>query len=451
MKHQIVLLPGDGIGPEIAEAVRRILDASGVAIEWFHADAGLASIDKYGDAITDETLALLTEKKVALKGPTTTPVGGGHRSINVLIRKTLGLFANVRMVRTLPGVKTRFEEIDLVVVRENIEDTYGGLEYMQTADVGSCLKFITRQGTADVVRYSFEYARQMGRKRVTAVHKANIHKLADGMFLDTFREIAAEYSEIAADDIIVDNVCMQLVTKPTQFDVLVLPNLYGDIVSDLCAGLIGGLGVAPGSNIGHKLAIFEAVHGSAPDIAGKGIANPTALLQSAIHMLRHLGELEAAAAVEKALHETLAAGEKTGDLGGKLGTTAFADAIISRLTRVAADRAVTPVRVKAFGHAEARTVSEELCGVDIYVKSTTEPVVPAQVGALTYKGATNRGAEVTDANRENLTLVDWWRCRWMAEGSIGQAEIVALLGALGETPWMHVEKLTKFNGKKGWA
>ena len=255
----------------------------------------------------------------------------------------------------------------------------------------------------------------------------------------------------AQPDIIVDKVCMQLVTKPTQFDVLVLPNLYGDIVSDLCAGLIGGLGVAPGSNIGHKLAIFEAVHGSAPDIAGKGIANPTALLQSAIHMLRHLGELEAAAAVEKALHETLAAGEPTGDLGGKLGTTAFADAIISRLTPVAADRAVTPVRVKAFGHAEARTVSEELCGVDIYVKSTTEPVVPAQVGALTYKGATNRGAEVTDANRENLTLVDWWRCRWMAEGSIGQAEIVALLGALGETPWMHVEKLTKFNGKKGWA
>ncbi|MFT4705354.1 MAG: isocitrate dehydrogenase (NAD+), partial [Bradymonadia bacterium] len=271
--HNVVLIEGDGIGPEIAGAVQRIVDACGVEINWIPAKAGLAALEETGSALPKATLDALQEHCLALKGPTTTPVGGGHRSVNVQLRKALGLFANVRNVRSLPGVKTRYENIDIVIVRENVEDTYGGIEYMQTPDVALGFKFITRAGSESVVRYAFEHAKAHGRKKVTCVHKANIHKMSDGLFLEVFREVALEYPGIESDDLIVDNTCMQLVSRPERFDVAVMPNLYGDIVSDLCAGLIGGLGVAPGSNIGDKIAVFEAVHGSAPDIAGQGIAN----------------------------------------------------------------------------------------------------------------------------------------------------------------------------------
>jgi hypothetical protein len=292
----------------------------------------------------------------------------------------------------------------------------------------------------------------MGRKRVTCVHKANIHKLADGLFLNTFREIADEYDEIEANDIIVDNACMQLVTKPEQFDVMVLPNLYGDIVSDLCAGLIGGLGVAPGSNIGKGVAIFEAVHGSAPDIAGRGVANPTALLQSAIHMLRHIGELEAAANIEVALTDTLAAGLKTRDLGGSLGTEEFTAAIIGRLRKVGGHRALTPVRVAEFSCHERATVKEKVIGVDVYIRSNFVPTPPASVGPLRFAGATNRGTEVTPTAEAYLTLVDWWRCRWTSTGEVSQQEVLDLLAALSpDWQWMHVEKLHTHNGLAGYA
>ncbi len=447
MKHQIVLIEGDGIGPEISRSVRTILDHSGVDIDWVPIDAGLCSIERHGVAITDEALDRIAEVGVALKGPTTTPVGGGHSSVNVQIRKALGLYANVRMARTLPGVKTRYENIDLVVVRENVEDTYGGIEYMQTPDVALGFKFITRKGSEAIVRYAFEYARQMGRRKVSCIHKANIHKMSDGLFLRVFREVADEYAEIEANDVIVDNCCMQLVSRPEQFDVMVLPNLYGDIVSDLCAGLIGGLGVAPGANIGENLAIFEAVHGSAPDIAGKGIANPTALLQSAVHMLRYLGETHAAANIEAALHGALEAGEKTGDLGGSLDTAGFTDAVIARLSPVSGERVVVPRRITQRVDREHANVQQKLVGVDVYVRDESLPDCPKSVGPFVLTGCANRGTNITDVASARAELVDWWRVRFMAEGAAGDNDVDALITELnGKVTWMHVEKLYEHNG-----
>ena len=272
--YTITLIRGDGIGPEIAESVLEVFAAAEAPIRWEEAEAGLACLERHGTPIPEATLESIRRNRVALKGPTTTPVGGGHRSINVAIRKAFELFANVRPARSIPGVQTRYNDIDLILVRENIEDTYAGVEYWQTPDVAESLRLISRPGSAAVIRYAFDLARRLGRRKVTCVHKANIQKLSDGLFLECFRAIAAEYHDIESDDILVDNACMQLVMRPERFDVLVLPNLFGDIVSDLCAGLIGGLGVAPGGNIGNGYAVFEAVHGSAPDIAGKGIANP---------------------------------------------------------------------------------------------------------------------------------------------------------------------------------
>lgn len=332
MKHNITLIPGDGIGPEVASNVVRIIEASGVDVTWETHYAGAQALQKFGTTLPPELLESIKTNKVALKGPITTPIGTGFTSVNVGLRKTLDLYANLRPVKALPNVPCRYPELDLVIVRENTESLYSGLEHIVVPGVVESLKIITEKASTRIARFAFEYARREGRKRITAVHKANIMKLSDGLFLDCFRRVAADFPDIEADDKIVDNACMQLVMNPGQFDVLLLENLYGDIVSDLCAGLVGGLGLVPGANIGERGAVFEAVHGSAPDIAGQGVANPTALLQSGILMLRHLGEREAADKIEKAMFAVFEEGNvRTRDIGGTAKTAEFADAIISKM------------------------------------------------------------------------------------------------------------------------
>jgi isocitrate dehydrogenase (NAD+) len=332
MKHTITLIPGDGIGPEVSAAVVRIIEAAGADIQWETHYAGAQALEKFGDTLPAELLESIRRNKVALKGPVTTPVGKGFTSVNVGLRKALDLFANVRPIRALPNVPCRYPELNLVIVRENTESLYAGLEHVVVPGVVESLKIITEKASTRVARFAFEFSRREGRKKITCGHKANIMKLSDGLFLDCFRKVATEYPEIEADDKIIDNACMQLVMRPEQFDVMLLENLYGDIVSDLCAGLIGGLGLVPGANIGELGAVFEAVHGSAPDIAGQGIANPTALLQSGILMLRHLGEREAADRLENAMMEVFEEGKvRTRDIGGTARTTEFADAIIAKM------------------------------------------------------------------------------------------------------------------------
>lgn len=337
-KPRVAVIPGDGIGPEITDATLSILEATGFEAEWVFLDAGLSAMEKGKSPMPQETLDAVREIGTALKGPTTTPSGGGHSSANVALRKALDLFANVRPARTLPGVHGPFadKDLDLIIVRENTEDLYAGIEYKPHPDVAQAIKVITRQGCHRLVQYGFEMAREQGRKRVTAVHKANIMKLTDGMFLEEFYKVAPEYPELRADDIIVDNCCMQLVTRPEQFDVLVTENLYGDIVSDLCAGLVGGLGLAPGANIGEKCAVFEAVHGSAPDIAGKGVANPTALLLSAVMMLRHMGRHEQADRIASSVLRVCTDGKcLTVDLGGRASTREYQVEVIRQAGREA--------------------------------------------------------------------------------------------------------------------
>jgi isocitrate dehydrogenase (NAD+) len=337
MAHKITLIPGDGIGPEVTAAVVRIIEATGVDIEWESFVAGAEALSRFGDPLPEPVLESIKRNRVALKGPLTTPVGTGFASVNVRLRKTLDLYANLRPVKTLPGVITPFGDLDLVVVRENTEDLYSGLEHVVVPGVVESLKIITERASTRIAKFAFEYARSENRKRVTAVHKANIMKLSDGLFLDCFRKVAAGYPEIAADDRIVDNACMQLVMKPQQFDILLLENLYGDIVSDLAAGLVGGLGIVPGANIGELGAVFEAVHGSAPDIAGKNMANPTALLQSSILMLRYIGERRAAELIHHALQHTLAVKNvRTRDLGGAASTTEYTEAIVASMREVEA-------------------------------------------------------------------------------------------------------------------
>jgi isocitrate dehydrogenase (NAD+) len=333
MPHRVTLIPGDGIGPELAEATRRVLDASGVEFDWEVQDAGEGVMAQFGTPLPEHVLESVRRNKVALKGPITTPVGAGFRSVNVTLRQTLGLYANLRPARSMKGLDTRYENVDLVIVRENTEDLYAGIEHMVGPDAAESIKIITRAASERIARFAFEYAVANGRRKVTAVHKANIMKLSDGLFLESCRTVAADYAgRIEFEDRIVDNMCMQLVQKPELYDVMVLPNLYGDIVSDLCAGLVGGLGVAPGANIGTEASVFEPVHGSAPKYAGLDKANPTALILSGVLMLRHLGEQAAAERVETALREVIAEGKHTTyDLGGDAGTRAFADAIIERL------------------------------------------------------------------------------------------------------------------------
>jgi isocitrate dehydrogenase (NAD+) len=328
MTHTITLVPGDGIGPEVTEAVIRILNAAGVSIEWERHLAGVLAVERTGQSLPVELLESIRKNKVALKGPVTTPIAEGFTSVNVGLRKALDLYANLRPVSNLPGAPARFSGIDLVIVRENTEDLYAGLEHEVVPGVVESLKIITARASTRIARFAFEHARRHRRKKVTAIHKANIMKLGDGLFLDSVRTVSRDYSDIAYDEKIVDAACMHLVLNPGQFDVLVMPNLYGDIVSDLCAGLVGGLGVVGAANLGTDIAVFEAVHGSAPDIAGKNIANPTALLLSAILMLRHIDEDAAANRIMDALGRVLtAASVRTRDLGGTATTFEFADAV----------------------------------------------------------------------------------------------------------------------------
>ena len=334
MGHQITLIPGDGIGPEVAAAAVRAVEATGVAVEWDVCNAGARALAETGSLLPDSVLQSLERTRVGLKGPVTTPIGGGHQSINVALRKKLDLYVNFRPVKMLPGLKTRFRDlpIDLIIFRENTEDLYSGLEHEVVPGVVESLKVITRAASTRIASATFAYARREGRKKVTAVHKANIMKMSDGLFLTCCRESAAEYPDIAYNELIVDNCSMQLVIRPESFDLLVLPNLYGDIISDLTAGLVGGLGIVPGANLGESCAVFEAVHGTAPDIVGKGLANPTALMQSAVLMLAHIGEREASAKLQKAIHAVYAEGKHlTGDVGGAASTFQFTEAIIRNL------------------------------------------------------------------------------------------------------------------------
>jgi isocitrate dehydrogenase (NAD+) len=330
--HTITLIAGDGIGPEVTGAVVKILETSGLDVDWESHPAGVLALERYGDTLPEALLESIRRNKVALKGPVTTPVGGGFTSVNVGLRKALDLFANLRPVWNIPAVPSKYQGVDLVIVRENTEDLYSGLEHEVVPGVVESLKIITVEASTRIARFAFEYARKHQRKRVTAVHKANIMKMGDGLFLRTVQKVAAEYPDIVCDERIVDAACMHLVMNPAQFDILLLPNLYGDIVSDLCAGLVGGLGVVPAANLGTDVGVFEAVHGSAPDIAGKNIANPMALLLSAVLMLRHIDEGERADRIMKALGEVLSEGHvRTRDLGGTASTIEFTEAICRRL------------------------------------------------------------------------------------------------------------------------
>jgi isocitrate dehydrogenase (NAD+) len=334
-KHIITLLPGDGIGPEVTAAVVQIIDCAGVEVEWEKYFVGAEAIARSGDPLPKEVLDSIIKNRVALKGPVTTPIGTGFASINVRLRKTLDLYANLRPVRSMPNIITRYEDVDLIVVRENTESLYAGLEHEVVPGVVESLKIITEKASTRIAKYAFEYAVKHGRKRVTVVHKANIMKLSDGLFLQCFRNVSKDYPNILADDRIVDNLCMQLVQNPNQFDVLLLENLYGDIVSDLTAGLVGGLGVVAGANIGENGAVFEAVHGSAPDLAGQNKANPLALLQSAVLMLQHIGEDGPAKRINDAIGKILTMGPevRTRDIGGTGSTTDFTSAICEILRK----------------------------------------------------------------------------------------------------------------------
>ena len=332
MPHSLTLIPGDGIGPEVAEATVEVLKATGVAIDWDRQLAGICAVEATGKALPEATLASIRRNLVALKGPTTTPVGGGHQSANVGMRKQLDLYASVRPVKTVANVPCRYTDVDLVIFRENTEGLYSGLEHEVSKGVIVSTKVVTEYATRRIAKAAFDFARDRGRRQVTTAHKANIMKLGDGFFLRIVQEVARDYPEIKHDDCIIDSLCMRLVKDPSKFDVLVMENLYGDILSDLCAGLVGGLGVVPGANIGERYALFEAVHGAAPDIAGRGLANPCALMKSAVMMLEHLGEQSAAERLGNAVNTVLSSSEvRTGDLGGKSTTADVVKAVIAAL------------------------------------------------------------------------------------------------------------------------
>jgi NAD-dependent isocitrate dehydrogenase len=459
-KQRVTLIRGDGIGPEITESVVQLFEAAGVPIEWEEAHAGLDCFEKYGDPLPKATLESIRRNRVALKGPTTTPIGNGHRSINVAIRKAFDLFANVRPARSLPGIPSRYSNVDIILVRENIEDTYAGVEYWQTPDVTESLRIITRPGSMMVIQYAFELARRLKRRKITCVHKANIHKTTDGLFQQVFREVAQDYPELEADDILIDNACLQLVTQPERFDVMILPNLFGDIVSDLCAGLVGGLGVAPGGNIGSGYAVFEAVHGSAPDIAGKGIANPTAILLSAIQMLHHLGLHEDAERIETALRYTLVSGIKTRDLGGNATTREFTLAVISHLPAASkrAEEQVSmpsiatePFRVSLPPPASTSEAGWQTVGIDLFLHSTCPPRLPERLGALRLVALSNRGvrlAQPFEAESADRYLLNWYRARYLAEHPLSEEQLREFLRSLPpDLHWTTLQRLYAQNGK----
>lgn len=473
-KRAVTLIPGDGIGPEVVHATRRIIEAAGVPIEWQECEAG-ASVFKKGieSGVPRETIESIQKTRVVLKGPLETPVGFGEKSANVTLRKLFETFANIRPVRELPGIPTPYSGrgIDLVVVRENVEDLYAGIEHMQTPGVAQCLKLISRKGSEKVIRLAFELCRAEGRKRIHCATKSNIMKLTEGMMHRVFEEIAQEYPDIEAQHIIIDNCAHQLVKRPEQFEVIVTTNMNGDIISDLTSALIGGLGFAPSANIGSEVAIFEAVHGSAPKYAGKDVINPTAVLGSAIMMLRHIGEFEAAAAIEHSLLVTLEEGKvRTGDVVGYdsgASTTAYTDAIIANLGRQAQQWNVReykplnpPQTSKDFDFV--RPASRRVVGADIFIESADNPEIIGKSleelcapTPLKLKMISNRGTKVYEPIGASTDCVDHFRCRFFLRSSdaeLSDAQLLDLIQRVGSKfRWMHIEKLQEFDGEMGFT
>ena len=468
----VTAISGDGIGPEVKRAVQRVLAAAGARITWEEAEAG-AEVFKRGVAsgCPQETLDSIARTGIVLKGPLETPVGYGEKSANVTLRKFFELYGNIRPVRELPGIRTPFSGrgIDLVIVRENVEDLYTGIEHMQTAGAAQCLKLITEPGCERIVRLAFGLTKAEGRHKLACATKANIMKMTEGMMKRVFEHVAPEYPEIAASHIIIDNCAHQLVIAPEQFDVIVTTNMNGDIISDLAAGLVGGLGVAPSSNIGDHAAMFEAVHGSAPQIAGKDLANPTALMLSAVMMLRHIGDYAAAEKVEQALLVTLEEERNlTGDIaprGTGVGTTAYTDQVIANLGRTSSQRSrqyqalTLPVWPKGVWHHESE--SRIMTGLDVFIESGEPPAALAaslQAAAegtdFTLKMIENRGVQVWPAHTGNPFLVDLFRCRFLLStpGEGAPPQIAQLMERISASHhWMHVEKLQRFNGMDGYT
>jgi len=477
---KIAVAKGDGIGPEIMDAVLSIFDAAKVPLSYDVVDMGKWVFDKgYSNGMTPEAQQTIESLGILFKGPMETPKGKGVKSVNVTARKTWNTYANKRTFQTLHGVDTVFSKagipIDITIVRENIEDTYGGIEHMLTNDVALSRRFITRPGSMQVIRYAFEMAKKKGCKRITCGHKANIMKLTDGLFLEVFYEIAKEYPELKADDVIVDDLCMKLVSRPDLFDVVVLTNLQGDIVSDLCAGLVGGLGFAPSANIGDHISIFEAVHGTAPDIAGKNIANPTALLLSGIGMLRHLGLMQSASTIENALLYTLESGQHTGDFGEKgtktLNTTEFANAIIANFGKKPAHNprpdmqnvSVTPTIFALENNPMLETTdtnNEFIVGVDMFIESNEQPTVVAEkclqhtLDLFKLVTISNRGTQVWPKGSVYTNLVNQYRCRFESVGDspLTQIDIIELYKRLtADFKVCSTEILNMWGDKKAYS
>ncbi len=474
MTYTITLIPGDGIGPEVTTATRRIIDATGVSIHWEICEAG-AAVFKKGQAtgVPQETIDSIVRNKIALKGPLETPVGFGEKSANVTLRKLFECYGNIRPIRQIPGVNTPYQgrRIDFVIVRENLEDLYAGIEHMQTPGVAQCLKLISRKGCEKIIRLAFEFARSEGRKTVTCATKANIMKLSEGLMKRTFEEIAKEYSDINAEHIIVDNAAHQLVKKPEQFDVIVTTNMNGDILSDLGSALIGGLGFAPGANIGDDYAIFEAVHGSAPKYAGKNNINPTAVLMSGVMMLRHLGEFDAANAIEQALYVTLDIdGIQTRDIKGDAGaasTTAFTDALINNLGKshpTCLPRAYHPLILPKVSKDPAfvKVKTRQVNGLDIFFETSD---VIANVGVtlkkaveqtpVTLKMISSRGVKLYPGTNPTNDVVDMITARFIvskADHDLTDTEITDIITKISPYyRWNHIEKLNLFDDKPGYT
>jgi isocitrate dehydrogenase len=477
---KIAVAKGDGIGPEIMEAVLRIFKANNVPLQYEMVEMGKWVFDKgFNNGMTPEAKQTIEQLGLLFKGPMETPKGKGVKSINVTARKTWNTYANKRVFKSLHGVDTVFSKagipINITIVRENIEDTYGGIEHMLTQDVALCRRFITRPGSMQVMRYAFEMASKKNAKRISCGHKANIMKITDGLFLECFYEVAKEYPHLKADDIIVDDLCMKLVTRPDLFDVVVLPNLQGDIVSDLCAGLVGGLGFAPSANIGDHISIFEAVHGTAPDIAGKNLANPTALLLSGLAMLRHVGLFDNAATIENALRYTLESGIHTGDFGNKaipaVNTTEFADAIIGNFGKIPQEGAVEfASNASTYSPAAAITVhpmlesgqqkSEAIVGADLFIQCNQQPsalaaLLEAQTTDL-FKLVTisNRGTQVWPTGSVYTNLVNQYRARFESsnEKALQQADIIALYERVSKhVKVCSVELLNQWGDQKAYS
>ena len=472
-KRKITVLPGDGIGPEVVDSALEIIKATGAAVEFEKCEAGARAFQKgVVTGIPTDTIESIERTKVVLKGPLETPIGHGNRSANVTLRTLFETYGNIRPVRELPGVQTAFtgRALDIVIVRENIEDLYAGIEYMQTPGVAEGLKLISREGCEKIVKLAFAFAIAEGRKAVHCATKANIMKLTEGLLQHTFEEFAPKYPSITSKHILIDNCAHQLTMRPEQFDVIVTTNMNGDILSDLTSGLTGGLGFAPSANIGNDVSIFEAVHGSAPDIAGKNKANPTALVLSAAMLLRHIGEGSAANDVEQAVLVTLESGIRTSDMIGvekPAGTTDFTRAVISNLgkrSKLSPPKQYTRVDLPAAqpGVHVVRVQSRRLVGVDVYIESELEPKsLAADLDALTRTSPlklqmiTNRGALVFPRDDRGVSLVDHFRCRFVLRESsttFGDAEILSLLGIIGSNhSWMHIEKLQEFDGEPAFS